>query len=1079
MRVCSILTMAVLCTGLLHGAPTLVTTMPVECPSPSSADSIVIPLAAPTVRPTPPRLTDTGETAPPVAGTGQGMPCLIRPVTDILTTPILRLYDPATVPVYHEGAEQDSAYAPQPLPTGARAADTGGYELALSGSKSLAVTAGEGGAVGVDAALFVNVKGQVADNVWIEGTLSDQNTPVQPEGNTTTLREVDVKYVRVYGRQYDYLLGDYLLQHGREGEDRYSIQAEGARLRYGDNGRAGTFLWARSKGLYHNDTLRGVDGKQRGYYLRGRDGRTFITVLAGTERVWRNGVPLTRGVDYSIDYAQGRIDFLTPVWVTGENLFSVEFQYMENAFPRSVVGGEAADTLGAFRVSVRAIQESEDEQNPATGFPDAATLNTYRQAGDRLVSDSLGPVDMPARQAVTVFSGEWDGQQAGQARATVLGSLYDRNLYSGFDDEDNLGFSTRYSGVHRLGRPRDEGGLMRVIVEPEHEHRSRDYASFRQLVETRNFRDAWNLEARVGERDFDANRLRVTLEPYSGWTIGGGAGYAVGRVRDTVADTIAPFSGPDTVITRMTSQRGEVFAGVVMGATRFDASAEVKQARDPARRDNDRQQLAVQSNLAGWLSHATLLRDGWTNGRAVGDTLARAELWQPRLRAESPALADRWVVTPEVDALYGRSDYAGRRAGLEDSLIDLGAASRLRLLGWGPVTGEVYAARRHQRVWRPDGTGDRSLSPEAAVYDQAEANLSISDYLKGYGAQLHYRAARTAETPLVEAYSQVAAGRGDYALDSALYALDSVRVYYPVETGGDFVLVGLVRDSTLGQQPYQDLQWSLRLDLTPGKWPAPFLVAGGVLADMEFSLDLETDHQDSTVDALPLPRFTDAQINAVRSGRSRYEPSLRWFPASPTGAQQSASLHYRREYAKGAGVNAFLERLSESRLEYRREWRDVWEGAWIGALENRWRQSVASGTASSDTRAQRGQMLLYRRLPSAVTLIPSLEYRHVAGEDGGFPVDLHGLVPRARLEKGNFFGGRASAEYGWHWLRGTGDGGYFVSEGFRKGVTHRVECVAQSEVRRSLHVNANYLARLEPRSTTWSQRFSAEVRAVF
>jgi hypothetical protein len=382
-------------------------------------------------------------------------------------------------------------------------------------------------------------------------------------------------------------------------------------------------------------------------------------------------------------------------------------------------------------------------------------------------------------------------------------------------------------------------------------------------------------------------------------------------------------------------------------------------------------------------------------------------------------------------------------------------------------------------VWRPDGTGDRSLSPEAAVYDQAEANLSISDYLKGYGAQLHYRAARTAETPLVEAYSQVAPGRGDYALDSALYALDSVRVYYPVETGGDFVLVGLVRDSTLGQQPYQDLQWSLRLDLTPGKWPAPFLIAGGVLSDVEFSLDLETDHQDSTVDALPLPRFTDAQINAVRSGRSRYEPSLRWFPSSPTGAQQSASLHYRREYAKGAGVNAFLERLSESRVEYRREWLDVWEGAWIGALENRWRQSVGSGGVSSDTRARRGQMLVYRRLPRAVTLIPSFEYRHVAGEDGGFPVDLHGLVPRARVEKGNFFGGRASAEYGLHWLRGTGDGGYFVSEGFRKGVTHRVECVAQSEVRRSLHVNANYLARLEPGSTAWSQRFSAEVRAVF
>jgi len=992
------------------------------------------------------------------------------------------LYDPAGIPILNPASERDTAQAPgfpvAPFEAARATSDTGAYALALTGSKSLAVTAGEGGTVGVDAALFLNVKGQVAENVWIEGTLSDQNTPVQPEGSTTTLREVDTKFLRVYGRQYEYLLGDYLLQHGREGEDRYSIQAEGAKLRYGEGGRAGTFLYASSKGLYHADTLRGVDGKQRGYYLRGRDGRTFITVLAGTERLWRNGTPLTRGVDYSIDYAQGRIDFLTPVWVTGENLFSAEFQYREDAYPRTVLAGEAADTVGAFRFSVRAIQESEDELNPARGYPDAATLDRYRQAGDRPVRDTLGFVDLPARQAVTVGSVEWAGGERGSARAVVLGSLLDRNLYSGVDDDDNLGYSTRYAGTHRFGAPRDQGGIARLTVEPEHEHRSRRYASFRQLVEARTFRDAWNLDARAGERDFDANRLRLSVEPWSGWRVGGGAGYAVGRPLLAPPDSLS-----DSLATRMTSARAEVFAGYASGFTRVDLASEIKRARDPARRDNDRQRVEAQTNLAGWLPRATVLRDGWVNGRAATDTLgplrARAELWQPRLAAESPALGDRWVWIPELDALYARSDYEGRRSGLQDSLIDLGAAQRLRLLGWGPVTGELYAARRHQRVWRPDGTGDRSLVPETAVYDQAEADVSVADHLKGYGLQLHYRAARTAETPLVEAYEQVAPGRGDYALDSALFNLDSVRVYFPVETGGDFVLLGLVRDSTLGQRPYQDLQWNLRLDLAPGLWTGPFRVAGGVLADLEFALDMATDHQDSAADAIPLPRFTDAQIDAVRSGRARYEPSLRWSPSVPEGERRSGSLHYRREYAKGAGLYAFRERVSETRAEYRHEWSEAWEGAWIGALESRWRQSVASGAASSDTRARRGQMLLYRRLPYAVTLIPSLEYRRVEGEDAGFPLDLHGVVPRARVEKGHFFGGRASAEYGLHWLTGTGEGGYFVTEGYRRGVTHRFEAVAQSALRTYLHLNANYLARLEPGASAWSQRFSAEVRAVF
>ncbi len=1005
------------------------------------------------------------------AGAGGDSLCVTRFVSPVLPEPRRRPYSLADVPVLRPGSLEDTTGPAgggtpwNPPGTEGAPVDTGGYDLALSGSKSVAVTAGGGGALGVDAALLVNVNGQVAENVWIEGTLSDQNTPVQPEGNTTTLREVDVKYLRVYGRQYEYLLGDYFLRHGREGEDLFSIQAEGARLRYADKGRGGTVAFARSKGLFHTDTLRGVDGKQRGYYLRGRDGRTFITVLAGTERIRRNGVALRRGVDYAIDYGQGRVDFLSGVWVTGENLFTVEFQYVEDSYPRIILAGEAADTIGAFRFGVRAIQEAEDERNPALGSPDAATLETYRQAGDRPVTDSLGNrVDMPGRRAATVFSGEWEGGEAGRASLSVLGSLLDRNLYSSLDDGDNLGFSTRFSGAHRFGAPIDRGGISRLIVEPEHEHRSRDYAAFGQIVEPRGFRDAWNLGAGVGERDFDANRLRLSVEPFSGWLVGGGAGYAAGRARPG-GDTL-PRDG-----IAATSLRGEAFTRWERGMDRFELSAETKRARDSLRRDNDRQRALAGWNLAGWLPRAEVLRDDWRTGLDAGTAgVARSELWQPRLVVESPALGDLWTWTPEVDALYARSNYASQEPGLRDSLIDVGLAQRLRLLGWGPVMGDVFAARRHQRAWLPDANGRRALEPEVATYDQAEANVSVSDYLRGYGASMHYRAARTAETPLVEAYEQVAAGRGDYAYDSLLNA------YYRVETGGDYVLAGLMRDTTLGQQPYQDLQWSLRLDLSPGRWPASFGVGGGILADVDLSLDIETDHQDSAADALPLPRFTDRQIDAVRSGRARYEPSMHW--AHPEGGR-SASLTWRREYAKGAGLQAFRERRAETRGEYRHELSDVWEGAWIGILESRSREGLASGSFASRIEGERAQMLLYRRLPMAFTLVPSLEYRRARGEDAGFPMSLQGVVPRARVEKGALFGGRASAEYGLHWLFGEGEGGYFVTEGYRKGVTHRFEAVAQSAVHSHVHLNANYLARLEPGASAWIQRFSAEVRAVF
>jgi hypothetical protein len=187
-------------------------------------------------------------------------------------------------------------------------------------------------------------------------------------------------------------------------------------------------------------------------------------------------------------------------------------------------------------------------------------------------------------------------------------------------------------------------------------------------------------------------------------------------------------------------------------------------------------------------------------------------------------------------------------------------------------------------VWLPqtdDGgqqvTG-RALEAEEFVYDQAEANLFVSNMLHGYGMHMHYRATRTAETPLVESFVQVDSGRGDYVFD------DRLNAWFPVETGGDYVLVGLVRDTTVGERPYQDLQWSFRLDLSPGRW---LISPGGVLADIDLSLDVETDHQDSAGQGLPLPRFTDALIEAVRSGRARYEPALRW--AHPEGGRTAAA----------------------------------------------------------------------------------------------------------------------------------------------------------------------------------------------
>ncbi len=962
----------------------------------------------------------------------------------------VHLYDTSQVPILRDdsSASRLTALGTRPSST----LDTGAYKLDLSGSKSISVTTG-GGGVGVDASLLVNVKGQLSENVFLEGSLSDQNVPVQPQGNTANLREVDNKYLRVYGNHYEYLLGDYFLGYGRAGEDRFAIKADGARLEYGRSGFGVSAQYALSKGLFHTDTLRGVDGKQSGYYLRGRDGNSYITVLAGTERIWRNGVLLQRGNDYTIDYAEGRVDFLKNIWVTGENLFSAEFQYTENSFPRSVFATEVSDTLGRFRFGVRAIQEWDDKNNPATGEPDALTLGRYENAGDSTVTDSLGhAVPFPKVLTSTAVSAEWEGGEQGHDRFVLLGSRWDQNLYSTVDDENNLGYSTRFSGVHRFGKPLDQGGLLRLEIDPAHEHRSRNFTSFHQLVEARSFRDAWNLDGSVGERNFDANSLRLSLEPRTGFQVGAEGGLAGGKMFDSISAK---------------SKRGEVFAQLHSESTRVDLSSQAKLATDPNRRDNYRQNLASSAMIGGWNPKLGVLHDEWLLAVPVGT--AKSHLWQPDASLESPTLWNRWIWTSAANALYSLSNYGGQLAASKDSLLDIGFSQRLRLLSWGIFSGEVFAARRFHQEWKLQTDGTRSSFPEKAFYDQAQIDLAASGYPQGYGVQTHYQVNRTAEIPLINAYQKVDSGRGDYAFDSLLNS------YQKVETGGDYIFSGLRRDTTLGSRPYQDLQWTMRVDLSPGKWSKRI---SGVLADIDLSLDLATDYQDSSSDPVPLPRLTDAQIEGVRSGRARYEPSLRWH--APNG-KRSATFRYQRDYSKGAGIYAYRELDSKTDAEYRWAWSDDWEALWGGALQSKDREGLTSSSpaAASHTDAQQARVELYRHLPRSFTLVPGLEYEAVRGTDAGLPLDLQGFTPRARLEKGSFFGGRASVEYALHYLYGQGEGSYFATEGYRKGLTNRIEVLAQSELQSHLHLNLSYLARLEPHASSWDQRMTAEMRALF
>jgi hypothetical protein len=249
-----------------------------------------------------------------------------------------------------------------------------------------------------------------------------------------------------------------------------------------------------------------------------------------------------------------------------------------------------------------------------------------------------------------------------------------------------------------------------------------------------------------------------------------------------------------------------------------------------------------------------------------------------------------------------------------------------------------------------------------------------------------------------------------------------------------------------------------------------------VLADIEVSLDLALDAQDTSESPGLLPLFTDSQLDQVRGGHARYAPALRW--RSRKGGRM-LNLEADRAYGRAAGLYAFRERLWTQRADFRAEAGRNWEWYLEQSYENRDREAGTQSVSRTLVRNQLYGLRLARKLPRDYRAEARSQYLVVKGGGSGGDVDLRGVKPAARLEKASLFNGRAFLEYGLIYFWGEGEGGFYATGDFSKGLTHRLEANANFQVGDNLYLNFNYVARLEPRGDRLAQKMTAEARAVF
>lgn len=303
--------------------------------------------------------------------------------------------------------------------------------LFTSGSffRSMNITGSGGTELG--GGLRFQLNGRMGKDIQVSGVITDESFPIQPQGNTKSLEEIDKVYLEVIQPRARTIAGDVLFE--RSGKKFSSIR----RNMIGLENRIELENWQSSvnvgslKGTYKRLEFKGQEGRQGPYYLTGKNESRDVIIAAGSEKVWVREKALTRGAnhDYIIDYSTAELFFTSKILIDFDTDILIEYQYSDFQFDRNLI----AASVKRNYASLSSLEISWIREKDQTGrdFKSSGTADLLKNSGDDPALIQTSQVDQSGDYYLSNGIFIYDPNKTAPSEDRYMVSFYlaDKGLY--------------------------------------------------------------------------------------------------------------------------------------------------------------------------------------------------------------------------------------------------------------------------------------------------------------------------------------------------------------------------------------------------------------------------------------------------------------------------------------------------------------------------------------------------------------------------------------------------------------------------------------------------------------------------